>query len=230
MQTGRRAARPWLVLVVSPCDILRGTTLKEALSSHAIDLVQLRHNPTTPFSNDNFVEAMAALSALGPTMGDRPPHYVVNAPSGLVHPDDSPATHLDGWHYPERHLDNLLQPTARQSGSIFGVSVHSVAAANKAVAAGASYVQVGTMFPTASHPEKSVIEGPGLVREVRRMHPSVRLIGIGGITEGNCVEVLQAGADGVAVIRAILDSTEPARAAQQLRTALDAFHNSEHER
>ncbi len=63
------------------------------------------------------------------------------------------------------------------------------------------------MFPTRSHPEKgAAVEGPGLMAEidaalrVAGQRDALGLVGVGGITEANCAQVVAAGADGVAVI------------------------------
>ena len=64
-------------------------------------------------------------------------------------------------------------------------------------------------------PAHGVVRGLDLVREVRAA-TVVPVYGIGGIDAGNAVRVLQAGADGVAVARAIGDAPDPAAAAKQL--------------
>lgn len=102
---------------------------------------------------------------------------------------------------------------------LIGASIHGVPAAVQAEAEGADYLVVGTMFATRSHPGKAP-EGLALMQQVRE---AVRLplIGIGGITAQNAGAVMQAGADGVAVISEILAAEDPEQAAQRLRTALD---------
>jgi thiamine-phosphate pyrophosphorylase len=50
----------------------------------------------------------------------------------------------------------------------------------------------------------------------------VPLIGIGGITADNLAEVVQAGADGVAVISAVGAAADPAAATRRLLQAIRA--------
>ncbi|KAH9096754.1 hypothetical protein LEN26_017382 [Aphanomyces euteiches] len=209
--------RPWLMLIVSPDDVLRGSVVREAMAGSALDVVQLRHNPATPFDKNTFMRALAALPGLGPIV--QPPLYVANLPasSDLIH-----SVHgMDGVHYPERDLVHLKKQLRHGEPAMFGVSVHSTKSAVAAMAVGATYMQVGTMFPTASHPEKSKVEGPSLMSEIRHLLPHAQLVGVGGIDESNCTEVLRAGANGVAVIRTILQAEDPRQAAQRLRQALD---------
>lgn len=101
---------------------------------------------------------------------------------------------------------------------LIGRSVHSLEGAVQAVAQGADYLVVGTMYSTRSHPGATPA-GPGLLRRISRRCP-VPLIGIGGINESNQGEVLRAGAAGVAVISSILDAADPQGAARGLKKAM----------
>jgi thiamine-phosphate pyrophosphorylase len=103
---------------------------------------------------------------------------------------------------------------------LVGCSVHSVEEARQAEADSADYLIVGTVFETASHPGKEP-EGLGLVRQVRGA-VRIPILGIGGITAANAAQVVQAGADGVAVISALLGVEDPSRAARELRATLEA--------
>ncbi|KAF6003427.1 hypothetical protein F1559_004726 [Cyanidiococcus yangmingshanensis] len=92
---------------------------------------------------------------------------------------------------------------------LIGTSVHAVSEAVFAAETGlVSYVLVGTMFPTPSHPEKEgddQVEGVALMRAVCEAlsGSSLQCYGIGGITAANMSMVLEAGAHGVATIRNI---------------------------
>lgn len=101
---------------------------------------------------------------------------------------------------------------------LVGRSVHSVEGAAEAVAQGADFLVVGTMYNTRSHPGASAI-GPGLLRRIAE-RCRVPLIGIGGINTGNLDEVLRAGASGVAVISSILAAADPGEAARELKQAM----------
>ncbi len=79
------------------------------------------------------------------------------------------------------------------------------------------------MFPTPSHPDVKP-SGPGLVSDVKRSMPVGEIgpvIGIGGIDPSNAGAVMDAGADGVAVIGAIWGSVDPETAARRLRERID---------
>jgi thiamine-phosphate pyrophosphorylase len=104
---------------------------------------------------------------------------------------------------------------------VLGVSTHDEDQAGAAVAAGADYVAVGSIFPTTSRADFQLV-GTDLVRRVRPAVP-VPLVAIGGITIDNAAEVIQAGADGVAVISALCAHRDPEAATRafldRLRTA-----------
>jgi thiamine monophosphate synthase len=51
---------------------------------------------------------------------------------------------------------------------------------------------------------------------------SVPAVGIGGIDETNCRQLRAAGAEGVAVIRAIFAAPDPERAARELSSAIES--------
>ncbi|OQR99185.1 thiamine-phosphate pyrophosphorylase [Achlya hypogyna] len=213
--------RPALVLVVSPHDVLEPLALKRALKPPSIDVVQLRNDPSMPVPSSILYKAAGRLTRMCQRAPHRP-RVILNAPydATLVSPQTSVAY---AFHYPERTLTDETANELAHIASAFGVSVHSVPNARRAIELGAFYLQVGTMFPTASHPEKKVVEGPSLIREIRQQFPNTPLIGIGGIDETNVAKVLDAGANGVAVIRAILAAAQPDQVAQRLRHELDAF-------
>jgi thiamine-phosphate pyrophosphorylase len=82
---------------------------------------------------------------------------------------------------------------------------------------GADYVGVGPVYSTASKPDAGNALGPA--NAVRLIKASgLPGVGIGGITPHNAGEVIDAGADGIAVLRAV--SADPETAARALRAAI----------
>jgi thiamine-phosphate pyrophosphorylase len=141
--------------------------------------------------------------------------FIVNDRVDLALAVDADGVHLGQDDLPPAAARALLKP-----GMILGLSTHSVEQAKAAQAAGADYVAVGSMFPTATKPEFHLV-GPALARQVR---PVVRvpLIGIGGITPDNVGDVIAAGVDGVAVISAVCAAPDPAAAARRFLAAIAA--------
>jgi len=121
------------------------------------------------------------------------------------------------------HLSGDSVPTcvAKKLGAdrlIVGRSVHSVEEALEAEAAEADYIILGTIYETASHLGLRPA-GLGLVREVKAA-VGLPVYAIGGIYASNAAEVVAAGADGIAVIRAILEAKDPHSAARELSDAV----------
>jgi thiamine-phosphate diphosphorylase len=91
-----------------------------------------------------------------------------------------------------------------------GASVHSVAEAEEAWAAGADYLVVGNVYDTASHPGRPAV---GLDLVARLAAGRLPIIAIGGMTPERAREVQHAGAYGVAAISALWEAEDPAAAA-----------------
>jgi len=115
--------------------------------------------------------------------------------------------------------DDMRVDTARQvapPGFIIGSSVGSVDEAVKAEQEGADYIALSPVFSTPSKVDAGPGRGIGLLREIRH-HVSVPVIAIGGINRNNVRDVIAAGADGVAVISAVVGSPDITRAAREIR-------------
>lgn len=136
--------------------------------------------------------------------------------------DLAQAIDADGVHLGD---DDLPVPVARDilgEDAIIGRSVSFVEDAVAAEDAGADYLGVGSVYATGSKddvPDDEYDIGPERVREIVDA-VSIPMVGIGGITADNAEEVAAAGADGVAVITAITEASDPEAAARALDTAV----------
>ena len=93
-----------------------------------------------------------------------------------------------------------------------GCSVHSLEEAEEAAKQGADYVLYGHIFKTDS--KKGVPpRGTGSLEALKK-EVDIPVLAIGGIKPENIQEVLEAGADGIAVMSGILQAKEPAEAAK----------------
>jgi len=94
---------------------------------------------------------------------------------------------------------------------LIGVSTHNPEEAMKAAAQGADYVAIGSMYPTGTK-DDAVVVGIDMLRKVKRA-VDIPVVAIGGITARRADELLEAGADSVAVISAVMSDPNPALAA-----------------
>ncbi len=115
--------------------------------------------------------------------------------------------------------DDLPVSSARAivpQGFIIGVSVGSADEAIQAVKEGADYLAASPVFPTAQKAEAVIHCGLEGIRHIRAA-VSVPLVAIGGIGRGNICDVIGAGADGVAVISAVVGQPDIRSAARALK-------------
>ena len=100
-----------------------------------------------------------------------------------------------------------------------GASVHSEPEARRAVAEGANYLVLGTIFSSRTHPGVRP-HGSAIVQLCRDIGRP--LIAIGGIDGSHVPELKRAGADGIAVVRAVWNVEDPFEAAGTLIEAWKA--------
>ncbi len=131
------------------------------------------------------------------------------------------AAGADGVHLGQSDLPLEYARRIAPPGFIIGISVGGAREAAQAEAAGADYVALSPTFPTASKADAGPGHGLATLATIRPV-VSVPVIAIGGIGHHNLREVIAAGADGVAVISAVVgqaDMTAAARAMKSLITA-----------
>jgi thiamine-phosphate pyrophosphorylase len=102
------------------------------------------------------------------------------------------------------------------SDKVIGVSTHNLPQAREAIESGAAdYLGFGPIFPTTNKSDPDPVQGLEGLRQARERCP-LPLVAIGGITRDTLNEVLDAGADAVAVIGAIAQQTNPRDATREL--------------
>jgi thiamine-phosphate diphosphorylase len=99
-----------------------------------------------------------------------------------------------------------------------GKSVHTLAEAEAAQTAGADYLLVGPVFPTATHPTRDPL-APAVLSAIVAL--GLPVIAIGGVTPARAASLKAAGVYGVAAIRAFWDTVHGPDAARLLRQELD---------
>lgn len=105
---------------------------------------------------------------------------------------------------------------------LIGRSTASIRDAEDALRDGADYCGVGPMFASATKP-KPVAGLMYLMEYLRHDPPFPPHLAIGGITPDNAVEVVAAGAKGVAVSSAICGAKDPGQAARAIREVVDRY-------
>jgi len=131
------------------------------------------------------------------------------------------AAGFDGVHLGQ---DDFSAWGARQvlgEDKIIGFSTHNLEQAMAAEADVADYIAIGPIFATRSKTKPDPVVGLAGLKEVRKR---VRkpLVAIGGISRSNCQQVIAAGADSVAVIAELVDTSgeSPRMRAEELLSCL----------
>lgn len=110
----------------------------------------------------------------------------------------------DGVHLGQ---DDLPPENARQilgEKAIIGFSTHNISQAIEAIKMPLDYIAVGPIFNTSTKENPDPIVGIEGLKTVRKAIGDFPLVAIGGINTENAKEVLDNGADSVAVISQIL--------------------------
>jgi len=135
----------------------------------------------------------------------------------IVNDDPELALELDadGVHLGQEDGDPATIRRRLPPQMILGVSTHNLAEADAAESAGADYIGFGAMYPTGS---KEILHLPGVeLLAAVRQEIGIPIVAIGGINRDNAAPVIDAGADAVAVISAVLAHPEPGLAASELQ-------------
>ena len=119
--------------------------------------------------------------------------------------------HLGQDDLPPDAARTLLGPRA-----IIGYSTHNVDQAISAIKLPIDYLAIGPIFSTSTKTDTAPVLGLEGLRAVRQAIGEFPLVAIGGITEANAREVIDAGADSVAVISALLSGSNITTATQTL--------------
>jgi thiamine-phosphate pyrophosphorylase len=197
------AARLYLVTDAIPSDRL------DAALAGGVDIVQLRLKDAAE------AEITAAARTVRDLCDRHGALFVLNDRPDLVE-----ACRADGVHVGQ---DDASPAEARRllgPDRIVGISTHSREQLGAAVRAPVDYVAVGPVFETPTKPGRPAA-GLELVRFAAE---TVRLpwFAIGGIDIATAAEVVAAGAQRLAVVRAVRDADSPGEAARRLRALLPA--------
>ncbi|MFH1008185.1 MAG: thiamine phosphate synthase [Candidatus Latescibacterota bacterium] len=121
--------------------------------------------------------------------------------------DLSLAVGADGVHLGQEDMPLSVARRLMGEGAIIGITVHNVPEALQAVEGGADYLGASPIFTTRTKADAGAPMGLAGLREIRAQ---VRLpiVGIGGINRANARQVLEAGADSLCALSAILSQED----------------------
>jgi thiamine-phosphate pyrophosphorylase len=195
-----RTARLYLVCDDRPDEFL------EAALRGGVDAVQLRMKDARDYeilaAARRFAEACAAYGAL----------FILNDRPELVAAAGAHGVHLGQDDLPVSEARRLLG-----SEAVVGLSTHTPEQID--TARDVDYIGVGPVHATPTKPERPAV-GLGLLAYAAA-HAKVPCFAIGGINADTVESVRGAGAERVAVVRALTEASDPGAVARQLRGVLE---------
>lgn len=130
------------------------------------------------------------------------------------------AVQADGVHLGEHSLPPAVARKVLGPRYLIGVSTHTQHQIRSAHESGADFVTFGPVFETPSKARFGPPQGVEALRCACLSSP-LPVFGLGGIEHHNLPQVLSAGVQGVALIRAVLAASDPAMAADSLLKAIN---------
>jgi thiamine-phosphate pyrophosphorylase len=193
--------------LVTDRDLARGRSTFEIVRA-AVDggatVVQLREKDC---STREFIEQALAIKDF---LEDRGVPLIINDRVDVAQAVEADGVHLGQTDMPLGTAKKILGDTM-----IIGISAESLQDAVEAEKGGADYLGVSPIYATPTKTDTAPPLGLEGLREIRK---AVRLplVGIGGLNRDNAAEVIRNGADGVAVVSAIVAADDPRTAAVTL--------------
>jgi len=126
----------------------------------------------------------------------------------------------DGVHLGQEDQSLDFARKILNQNQIIGISVETVEQAIKAEKEGADYLGVGPIYPTATKLDAGRELGVARLKEIKEA-VNIPVIAIGGINENNLEEVLKVGADGVAIISAVVGAPDITQACRKLKNKIE---------
>ena len=205
--------RPDLSLVlVTDRTLAAGRSLEDVVRAAVrggVTAVQLREKDC---STRQFLEIGRSVQEACRSLGVP---FVVNDRADLALVLKADGIHIGQDDLPPRDARRLLGPDA-----VIGLSVETLEQALAAEAEDVDYLGISPIFATPTKPDTRGewdLAGLSKLRRLTRRD----LVAIGGINPENAGAVIEAGADGIAVVSAICAAADPERAARDLRKAVD---------
>jgi thiamine-phosphate pyrophosphorylase len=131
------------------------------------------------------------------------------------------AAQASGVHVGQEDLEAQAARTVIGTEKMLGVSTHNLEQFEQAAATSADYIAVGPVFSTSTKANPDPVVGIEFIRRIRPL-TNKPIVAIGGITLERAAEVIQAGADSVAVISDILLAPDPGQRVWQYLELLEA--------
>ncbi len=133
--------------------------------------------------------------------------------------DIAQAVNAQGLHIGQSDLPYSIARSILGPDAIIGLSVETIQDAIDAESLDVDYLGISPVFSTNTKTDIAKPLGLEGIREIKRLS-SHKLIAIGGINLQNTRAIIEAGADGIAVVSAICSAESPRKASEKLKEEL----------
>lgn len=202
---------PTLYLLTDP-ELARGRGLVDMVAAAVrggVTLVQLRDKHA---GGRALLETARALEAVLDPLGVP---LIVNDRADVAHSAGA-GCHVGQSDLPAEAVRAILGPSA-----LLGVSLDAPDQLRDVAEGVVDYVAYGPFGATATKADAGKPVGAEGLAAVRKQ-TMLPLVAIGGIDARNVADAVRAGADGIAVVSAIMAADDPEAASRELRAAIDA--------
>ncbi len=204
------AARLYLICDSKPGGRELSDVLRAAVAG-GVDIVQLREKR---LSDEELTVVARTARALCERLGAL---FIVNDRPAVAMEAGADGVHVGQEDMPVAQVRELVG-----SDMLIGLSTHTPAEIGAAIdrRSASDYIGVGPVHVTPTKPGRPAV-GLELVRHAAE-HAPMPFFAIGGVDDRNLAAAIEAGAQRVAVVRAVADAADPETAAHTLRILLDA--------
>lgn len=129
------------------------------------------------------------------------------------------AVGADGVHLGQNDMPLAVARSIVKDAMIIGISANSLEDAVAAEKGGADYLGVGPIYATPTKTDTAPILGLDGLRKIRK-NIKIPLVTIGGLNRSNATQVIRNGADGIAVVSAIVGAEDPEKASRDLMNTI----------
>jgi thiamine-phosphate pyrophosphorylase len=189
---------PRLYAIIDPAQTEGRSTLEVAtqLLAAGVRLIQLRDKRASAG------ELYSSAQQIDECVRDAGGMFIVNDRADIARAMDADGVHLGQDDLPVESARTLLGPD-----KLIGYSTHVLEQVREADRSSADYIAFGPVFMTRSKEKPELVVGLEGLREARKITRKP-LVAIGGITLENARAVIEAGADSVAVISALVSAPD----------------------
>jgi len=185
----------------------------KAAVSGGVTCVQLREKDCSTLE---FIEQARAIKSF---LEEREVPLIINDRLDVALAVGAEGVHLGQSDMPLEMAQKIAGPSM-----LIGISAESVQDAVKAENGGADYLGVSPIYTTPTKTDTAPPLGIQGLREIKN-RVKIPLVGIGGLNNSNAAEVIRSGADGVAVVSAIVAAEDPETAAMNLKQIINEARN-----